>query len=86
MAHDDLIRLNRRGLLKSGAGIAAAVAGESLFVGKALAAGGAPEVKGARLGFIALTDAAPLMRPVVVLMLRPAGRFGQAHEVGTFVA
>ena len=61
MAHDDLIRLNRRGLLKSGAGIAAAVAGESLFVGKAFAAAGPPEVKGARLGFIALTDAAPLI-------------------------
>ena len=61
MAHDDLIRLNRRGLLKSGAGIAAAVAGESLFVGTALAASGAPEVKGAKLGFIALTDAAPLI-------------------------
>ena len=61
MAHDDLIRLNRRGLLKSGVGIAAAVAGESLFVGKAFAAAGPPEVKGARLGFIALTDAAPLI-------------------------
>jgi nitrate/nitrite transport system substrate-binding protein len=39
----------------------AAAAGETLFSAKALAAGGPPEVKGAKLGFIALTDAAPLI-------------------------
>lgn len=52
---------SRRGLLK-GAGTVAAVATTSnLFAGSALAAGGPPEVKGAKLGFIALTDAAPLI-------------------------
>ena len=32
------------------------------------------------------TEAAPLISPVVVLMLKPAGRFGQAQLVGVFVA
>jgi nitrate/nitrite transport system substrate-binding protein len=58
---DDRTNLSRRRLLKSGAGLAAAAAGETLFSAKALAAGGPPEVKGAKLGFIALTDAAPLI-------------------------
>jgi len=58
---DDTTRLSRRRLLQTGAGLAAAVAGEGLFVGQAFAAAGPPEVKGAKLGFIALTDAAPLI-------------------------
>jgi nitrate/nitrite transport system substrate-binding protein len=58
---DDITAFSRRNLLKTGAGLAAAVAGEGLFAGAALAASGPPEVKGAKLGFIALTDAAPLI-------------------------
>ncbi|NBC36657.1 ABC transporter substrate-binding protein [Novosphingobium sp. FSY-8] len=59
--HNDLTNLSRRNLIKASAIVAASVAGESLFAGSALAAGGPPEVKGAKLGFIALTDAAPLI-------------------------
>jgi len=56
--------LERRGFLKLG-GAAAAVATLSsvsaLFPSGAFAASAGPEVKGAKLGFIALTDAAPLI-------------------------
>ncbi|NOW48550.1 nitrate/nitrite transport system substrate-binding protein [Novosphingobium sp. SG751A] len=58
---DDFTTISRRRLLKTGAGLAAAAAGETLFAAKAMAAAGPPEVKGAKLGFIALTDAAPLI-------------------------
>ncbi|RVU03373.1 bicarbonate-binding protein [Novosphingobium umbonatum] len=66
MAQDDVSDrnrtvFNRRSLLKTGAGVAAAALGEGLLSAPALAAGGPPEVKGAKLGFIALTDAAPLI-------------------------
>ena len=62
MPQDDITTgLSRRNLLKTGAGLAAAVAGEGLLAGHAMAAGKAPETKAAKLGFIALTDAAPLI-------------------------
>src|SRR5687768_128687 len=56
--------VGRRGFLKLGG--AAATAGlfsavHSAFPGGAFAATAGPEVKGAKLGFIALTDAAPLI-------------------------
>ena len=52
-------RITRRHLLKLGAGTAATLAvAKASVLGGAQAAG--PEVKGAKLGFIALTDAAPL--------------------------
>lgn len=57
-------QLERRGFLKLG-GVAAATATLSsisaLFPSGAFAAGTGPEVKGAKLGFIALTDSAPLI-------------------------
>ena len=53
--------LSRRGLLKASGTLAAVAASTQMFPGMALAAGGPPEVKGAKLGFIALTDAAPLI-------------------------
>ncbi|UZE51204.1 CmpA/NrtA family ABC transporter substrate-binding protein [Rhodopseudomonas sp. P2A-2r] len=53
--------LSRRQLLKAGAGTAALLAAAKLnFPAGAFAQGAGPEVKGAKLGFIALTDAAPL--------------------------
>ena len=53
--------LSRRQLLKAGAGTAALVAAARLnFPGGAFAQGAGPEVKGAKLGFIALSDAGPL--------------------------
>jgi nitrate/nitrite transport system substrate-binding protein len=53
--------VNRRSFLKTGAGAAAVLAAAKLnFPGGAFAQGAGPEVKGAKLGFIALTDAAPL--------------------------
>ncbi|CAN5318015.1 CmpA/NrtA family ABC transporter substrate-binding protein [soil metagenome] len=53
--------LSRRQLFKAAAGTAALLAAARLnFPGGAFAQGAGPEVKGARLGFIALTDAAPL--------------------------
>ena len=58
---DDFLNPSRRGLLKGAAAVVATAAGSGLFAGSALAAGGPPEVKGAKLGFIALTDAAPLI-------------------------
>ena len=54
-------QLSRRQLLKAGAGTAALLAAVKLnFPAGAFAQGAGPEVKGAKLGFIALTDAAPL--------------------------
>src|SRR5580765_104310 len=55
--------LGRRGFLKlsGGAGAAAILtAVHTAFPAGAFAAGPGPEVKGAKLGFIALTDASPL--------------------------
>ncbi|MEO6217257.1 MAG: CmpA/NrtA family ABC transporter substrate-binding protein [Sphingomonas sp.] len=61
---DKSATLERRGFLKLG-GVAAATATLSsisaLFPSGAFAAGSGPEVKGAKLGFIALTDSAPLI-------------------------
>ncbi|MGL4290033.1 MAG: CmpA/NrtA family ABC transporter substrate-binding protein [Phreatobacter sp.] len=56
------LRLDRRALLKSTAATAAlfAAARAALPAG-AFAQGGGPEVKGTKLGYIALTDAAPLI-------------------------
>ncbi|AWB23859.1 nitrate ABC transporter substrate-binding protein [Methylobacterium currus] len=51
----------RRGLLKGAAGaLSLAAASRVALPGGAFAQGAGPEVKGAKLGFIALTDAAPL--------------------------
>ena len=53
--------VSRRQLLKAGGGTAALLAASRLnFPGGAFAQGTGPEVRGARLGFIALTDATPL--------------------------
>ncbi|MDB5620200.1 CmpA/NrtA family ABC transporter substrate-binding protein [Tardiphaga sp.] len=54
-------KLSRRQLLKAATGTAALLAAARLhFPAGAFAQGAGPEVKGAKLGFIALTDAAPL--------------------------
>ncbi len=54
-------KISRRQLIKAGAGTAALLAAAKLnFPAGAFAQGAGPEVKGAKLGFIALTDAAPL--------------------------
>jgi nitrate/nitrite transport system substrate-binding protein len=56
--------VGRRGVLKLGGAAATASlfgAINAAFPGGAFAAGPGPEVKGAKLGFIALTDAAPLI-------------------------
>ncbi|KMO37341.1 bicarbonate-binding protein [Methylobacterium tarhaniae] len=51
----------RRGILKGAAGaLSLAAAARVALPGGAFAQGAGPEVKGAKLGFIALTDAAPL--------------------------
>jgi nitrate/nitrite transport system substrate-binding protein len=53
--------ISRRALIKAGAGTAALLAAARLnFPGGAFAQGAGPETTKARLGFIALTDAAPL--------------------------
>src|SRR5438309_7007893 len=53
--------LSRRQILKASAGTAALLAAARLnFPGGAFAEGAGPEVTAAKLGFIALTDAAPL--------------------------
>src|SRR5437868_3870658 len=53
--------VTRRQILKASAGTAALLAAARLnFPGGAFAQAAGPEVKGAKLGFIALTDAAPL--------------------------
>lgn len=54
-------KISRRQLLKAGAGTAALLAAAKLnFPAGAFAQDAGPEVKGAKLGFIALTDAGPL--------------------------
>ena len=53
--------MERRGFLKLGGAAAAVSAVQAAFPGGAFAQGAGPEVKGAKLGFIALTDAAPLI-------------------------
>ncbi|OQP86858.1 bicarbonate-binding protein [Rhizobium rhizosphaerae] len=53
--------LNRRNLLKVAAGAALVSALRSAFPSGAFAAAPAPEVTGVKLGYIALTDAAPLI-------------------------
>lgn len=54
----------RRGLLKGAAGaLSLAAASRVALPGGAFAQGAGPEVKGAKLGFIALTDAAPSSSP-----------------------
>ena len=54
-------RVDRREFLKGAAGTAALFAAAKMNLpGGAFAQGAGPEVKGAKLGFIALTDAAPL--------------------------
>src|SRR5581483_11558473 len=59
--HTPRSSLSRRTFLKAGAGTAALLgAVQSQFPGGAFAQAAGPEVKGAKLGFIALTDAAPL--------------------------
>jgi len=53
--------ISRRGFLKASAGTAALLgAARAQFPSGAFAQAAGPEVKGAKLGFIALTDAAPL--------------------------
>ncbi|TAK50149.1 MAG: nitrate ABC transporter substrate-binding protein [Xanthobacteraceae bacterium] len=55
-------RISRRTLLGAGAGTVALLATARVsFPGGAFAQGAGPEVKGTRLGYIALTDAAPLI-------------------------
>ena len=55
------IAATRRSALKGAtAALAVAAAAKASFPGGAFAQGAGPEVKGAKLGFIALTDAAPL--------------------------
>jgi nitrate/nitrite transport system substrate-binding protein len=57
-----VIQPNRRGFLKSTLGMAATVAAARIaFPGGAWAATPTPEVTGAKLGHIALTDSAPLI-------------------------
>ncbi len=53
--------LSRRNLFKAGATVAAGAAATGFMPGSVFGAGGAPEVRGAKLGFIALTDSAPLI-------------------------
>lgn len=53
--------VSRRGLLKTTATAALITAVRSAFPSGAFAAAAAPEVTGAKLGYIALTDAAPLI-------------------------
>jgi nitrate/nitrite transport system substrate-binding protein len=53
--------LSRRKLLRTGGTAALVAAAKLAFPGGAFAQGAGPEVKGTKLGFIALTDAAPLI-------------------------
>jgi nitrate/nitrite transport system substrate-binding protein len=57
----DELNISRRAMLKVTGTAAVVGAAQAAFPSGAFAAGGAPEVKGAKLGFIALTDAAPLI-------------------------
>lgn len=57
-----VVRLSRRSVLKSGATVALLAAAKTLVPGGAnVAFAAGPEVKGTKLGYIALTDAAPLI-------------------------
>jgi nitrate/nitrite transport system substrate-binding protein len=53
--------LTRRTLLKGTAGLSTLAAAQSLFPAGVFAQGTGPEVKGTKLGYIALTDASPLI-------------------------
>ena len=53
-------KLTRRQALHGGATLAVVAAAKAAFPGGAFAQGAGPETKAAKLGFIALTDAAPL--------------------------
>ena len=53
--------VSRRNLLRGAGGLATFGAVRSLFPSGAFAQGAGPEVKGTKLGYIALTDAAPLI-------------------------
>jgi nitrate/nitrite transport system substrate-binding protein len=53
--------VNRRDLIKTSGTVALVAAAQQALPSGAFAAGPAPEVKGAKLGFIALTDATPLI-------------------------
>src|SRR5215216_1574382 len=53
-------RLSRRKVLRGAGTLALLSAARAAFPGGAFAQGAGPEVKAAKLGFIALTDAAPL--------------------------
>ncbi len=55
------ITFDRRRLMKVGAASSLLLAARNLVPGGAFAQGAGPEVKGTRLGYIALTDAAPLV-------------------------
>ncbi|MCA0405948.1 MAG: ABC transporter substrate-binding protein [Proteobacteria bacterium] len=56
------VQASRRDFLKAGASAAATLAAaRTLFPGGAFAQGTGPEVKGTKLGYIALTDASPLI-------------------------
>ncbi|MBB4481226.1 CmpA/NrtA family ABC transporter substrate-binding protein [Rhizobium etli] len=55
------IGITRRGMLKTTAAAALIGAVKTAFPSGAFAAGAGPEVKGVKLGFIALTDSAPLI-------------------------
>ena len=57
----DELNISRRAMLKVTGTAAVVGAAQAAFPSGAFAAGGAPEVKGAKLGFIALTDATPLI-------------------------
>lgn len=61
MAGKEKIEVSRRGLIKAAGTVALVTAVQEAFPSGAFAAGKGPEVKGAKLGFIALTDAAPLI-------------------------
>lgn len=58
---DDQQGISRRGILKTSGTAALLGAVQQAFPSGAFAAGPGPEVQGAKLGFIALTDAAPLI-------------------------
>lgn len=66
-------KLERRGFLKLGGTAAVISAAQAALPSGAFAAGSGPEVKGAKLGFIALTDAAPL---IVAMELGLFARYG----------
>ena len=60
-AHESLAATSRRTLLKTSSAAALLLAARGLVPGGVHAQAAGPEVKGTRLGYIALTDAAPLV-------------------------